>query len=124
MIKVFFLDVTKLCFPGPHAPTDFEHNPQPPSFLPTVPPEFHYPEDENPNYDQNNIHHPVGPPENGLAGLPPGLQVPPSFGDMNKKLTVISVESDSPTSVTMLLGLPSVLVGLRGSVDLRYTDTA
>lgn len=109
-----------MLFPG-HAPQDFPPKQQP-SFLPTVPPELHFPEDENPSYDQNNIHRPIRPDE--IPELPPGLQVPPSFGEMNKKLSVISVESDSPTSVTMLLGLPSVLVGLRGSVDLRYTDTA
>lgn len=60
---------------------------------------------------------------NKPSGLPPGLTVPSNFADENKKLTVISLESDSPTSIKMLFGLPGVLVGLRGSVDLRYTDT-
>ncbi|KAJ8724065.1 hypothetical protein PYW07_008045 [Mythimna separata] len=96
------------------------------SFLPTIPPEIHFPQDENiPDYDQNNIHRPqhsADPP--ALAGLPPGLTLPPGYGDMNKKLTVISLQADSPTSVKMLFGLPAVLVGLRGSVDLRYTDKA
>lgn len=62
--------------------------------------------------------------EPALAGLPPGLTLPPPYGDNNKKLNVISLQADSPTSVKMLFGLPSVLVGLRGSVDLRYTDKA
>lgn len=96
------------------------------SFLPTIPPEIHFSHDENiPDYDQNNIHRPphnADPP--ALAGLPPGMILPPGYGDMNKKLTVISLQADSPTSVKMLFGLPAVLVGLRGSVDLRYTDKA
>ncbi|KOB75087.1 putative epidermal cell surface receptor, partial [Operophtera brumata] len=99
-----------------HAQPDFPQKPQPPSFLPTVPPEAAFPEEEIPSYDQNNIHRPINGPDSGIPGLPPGLHLPPSFGDMNKKLSVISVESDSPTSITMLLGLPSVLVGLRGSI--------
>ncbi|KAJ8713886.1 hypothetical protein PYW08_007506 [Mythimna loreyi] len=96
------------------------------SFLPTIPPEIHFPQDENiPDYDQNNIHRPQHSPDpTALAGLPPGLTLPPGYGDMNKKLTVISLQADSPTSVKMLFGLPAVLVGLRGSVDLRYTDKA
>uniref|UniRef100_A0A2A4JUK9 Fibronectin type-III domain-containing protein n=1 Tax=Heliothis virescens TaxID=7102 RepID=A0A2A4JUK9_HELVI len=95
------------------------------SFLPTIPPEIHYPPDEGiPDYDQNNIHRPINAGEPALHGLPPGLTLPPGYGDMNKKLTVISLQADSPTSVKMLFGLPTVLVGLRGSVDLRYTDKA
>ncbi|XP_022817778.1 putative epidermal cell surface receptor isoform X1 [Spodoptera litura] len=109
------------CIPG-HTTTD---GPSQQSFLPTIPPEIHFPHDENiPDYDQNNIHRPVGPGEPALQGLPPGLTLPPGYGDMNKKLTVISLQADSPTSVKMLFGLPPVLVGLRGSVDLRYTDKA
>ncbi|PZC76691.1 hypothetical protein B5X24_HaOG204322 [Helicoverpa armigera] len=95
------------------------------SFLPTIPPDTHYPPDESiPDYDQNNIHRPISPAEPALHGLPPGLTLPPGYGDLNKKLTVISMQADSPTSVKMLFGLPPVLVGLRGSVDLRYTDKA
>ncbi|XP_026734717.1 putative epidermal cell surface receptor [Trichoplusia ni] len=93
------------------------------SFLPTIPPEIHFPHEDIPDYDQNNIHRP-GPGEPALQGLPPGLNLPPPYGDTNKKLTVISLQADSPTSVKMLFGLPPVLVGLRGSVDLRYTDKA
>ncbi|KAH9630788.1 hypothetical protein HF086_001016 [Spodoptera exigua] len=108
--------------PAGHSTTD---GPSQQSFLPTIPPEIHFPHDENiPDYDQNNIHRPMGPGEPALQGLPPGLTLPPGYGDMNKKLTVISLQADSPTSVKMLFGLPAVLVGLRGSVDLRYTDKA
>lgn len=111
---------------SPQMPPDFQsHKPHVPSFLPTIPPEPHYPNEDD--YDQNNIHHPAPPEQSGLPGLPglpPGLQIPSSFGDINKKLSVISIESDSATSIKMLLGLPPVLVGLRGSVDLRYTDKA
>lgn len=98
-------------------------NPQQPPFLPTIPPEIHYSQHDIPDYDQDNIQNsrPVNPLE---PGLPPGLVVPTNFGDVNKKLTVISLETDSPNSVKMLFGLPPVLVGLRGSVDLRYTDEA
>lgn len=111
------------CVPHPgHTTTD---GPSLQSFLPTIPPEIHFPHDDNiPDYDQNNIHRPMGPGEPALQGLPPGLTLPPGYGDMNKKLTVISLQADSPTSVKMLFGLPPVLVGLRGSVDLRYTDKA
>ncbi|CAH0756156.1 unnamed protein product [Diatraea saccharalis] len=98
--------------------------PHMPSFLPTIPPEIHFPQEDLSDYDQNNIHRPV----NTLPGLPPGLSPgihgPSSFGDNNKKLSVISLQADSPTSVMMLFGLPPVLVGLRGRVDLRYTDKA
>lgn len=90
-----------------------------------MPHEIPYPHDDE-DYDQNNVHkpimpHPIGNIPNipGLAGLPP---VPPGYGEVNKKLTVISLQADSPSSVKMLFGLPPVLVGLRGSVDLRYTD--
>ncbi|CAK1552323.1 unnamed protein product [Leptosia nina] len=91
------------------------HRPLQPSFLPTISPE------DVPDKDQNNIHRP-NPLEPALDGLPPGLHIP-SYGEENKKLTVISLQSDSPTSIKMLFGLPPILVGLRGSVDLRYTDT-
>ncbi|CAH2264159.1 jg8112 [Pararge aegeria aegeria] len=96
---------------------------QPPQFLPTVPPEDRYPQEDIPDYDQNNIHRPVNPLVPSLSGLPPGLPIP-SYGDENKKLAVLSLQGDSPTSIKMLFGLPPVLVGLRGSVDLRYTDSA
>ncbi|CAB3246236.1 unnamed protein product [Arctia plantaginis] len=98
--------------------------PSHPPFLPTIGPEIHFPQEDIPDYDQNNIHRPANPIEPALAGLPPGLTLPPPYGDNNKKLSVISLQADSPTSVKMLFGLPSVLVGLRGSVDLRYTDKA
>lgn len=107
--------------PGHHT-SDTPPPPQHPAFLPTVPPEIHFPQEED--YDQNNIHRPTNPIEPALAGLPPGLTLPPPYGDTNKKLSVISLQADSPTSVKMLFGLPPVLVGLRGSVDLRYTDKA
>lgn len=101
-------------------PTHSPH-PQSPPFLPTIPPEIHFPQDDISDYDQNNIHRPVNtiPP-----GFPTGLHFPTSNGEDNKKLSVISLQADSPTSVMMLFGLPPVLVGLRGSVDLRYTDKA
>ncbi|CAH0678678.1 unnamed protein product, partial [Chilo suppressalis] len=116
------------CIPlGQNPESDFTTNSphtQQPSFLPTIPPEIHFPQEDLSDYDQNNIHRPV----NTLPGLPPGLSPtghgPSTFGDNNKKLSVISLHSDSPTSVMMLFGLPPVLVGLRGSVDLRYTDKA
>ncbi|VVC90988.1 unnamed protein product [Leptidea sinapis] len=95
-----------------------KHNTQPP-FLPTVPPD-HYPQEDIQDYDQNNIHRPDNPLD-PAAGLPPGLPLP-GYED-NKKLTVISLQADSSTTIKMLFGLPSVLVGLRGSVDLRYTDS-
>ncbi|XP_072930099.1 putative epidermal cell surface receptor isoform X2 [Epargyreus clarus] len=104
-------------------PPGFPPNaPRPPSFLPTVPPGNRYPQEDIPDYDQNNIHRPSNPLDTALAGLPPGLPIP-GWGEENKKLTVLSLQSDSPTSVKMLFGLPSVLVGLRGSVDLRFTDS-
>lgn len=94
----------------------------PPQFLPTVPPDNHYPQDDDFD-EQNNIHRPINPLEPPINGLPSGLPLP-GYGDVNKKLSVISLQSDSPTSIKMLFGLPPVLVGLRGSVDLRYTDSA
>ncbi|XP_063831692.1 putative epidermal cell surface receptor [Ostrinia nubilalis] len=105
--------------PATDTPTHSTH-PQQPSFLPTIPPDLHFPQEDIPDYDQNNIHRPV----NSLPGLPPGLHLPTNHIDDNKKLSVISLQGDSPTSVMMLFGLPPVLVGLRGSVDLRYTDKA
>ncbi|XP_045452953.1 putative epidermal cell surface receptor [Melitaea cinxia] len=93
----------------------------PPQFLPTVPPDNHYPQDDD--IEQNNIHRPDNPLEPPINGLPSGLPLP-GYGDVNKKLSVLSLQSDSPTSIKMLFGLPPVLVGLRGSVDLRYTDSA
>ncbi|CAG9565313.1 unnamed protein product [Danaus chrysippus] len=97
----------------------------PTSFLPTIPPDNHYPQDDEiPDYDQNNIHRPEYPIQFGSSGLPIGFPVPQGFDNENKKLSVLSIQSDSPTSIKMLFGLASVLVGLRGSVDLRYTDTA
>ncbi|XP_075983325.1 stranded at second transmembrane protein isoform X2 [Anticarsia gemmatalis] len=96
--------------------------PSRPGFLPTIPPEIHFPQEDN-DYDQG-IRRPSSPIDPALAGLPPGLTLPPPYGDTNKKLSVITLEADSPTSVKMLFGLPTVLVGLRGSVDLRYTDKA
>lgn len=96
----------------------------PTSFLPTIPPDNQYPQDEIPDYDQNNIHRPDYPIQFGSSGLPIGFPVPQGFDNENKKLSVLSIQSDSPTSIKMLFGLASVLVGLRGSVDLRYTDTA
>ncbi|XP_052756461.1 putative epidermal cell surface receptor isoform X3 [Galleria mellonella] len=101
-------------------PSDFPSQSSRP-FLPTVRPEIHFPQEDIPDYGQNNIHHPS---IDGLPGLPPGLPIPPAYGDDNKKLVVLSMQADSPTSVKMLFGLPPVLVGLRGSVDLRYTDQA
>ncbi|XP_045502574.1 putative epidermal cell surface receptor [Colias croceus] len=112
------------CVPHGQLPPGFPGK-QPPGFLPTIPPDNRYPSEDNPleDYEQNNIRRPIDNPlEPALAGLPPGLPLP-SFGEENKKLTVISLQSDSPTSIKMLFGLPPVLVGLRGSVDLRYTDT-
>ncbi|CAH2094377.1 unnamed protein product [Euphydryas editha] len=94
----------------------------PPQFLPTVPPDDHYPPDDVVDDEQNNIHHPNNPLEPPINGLPSGLPIP-GYGDVNKKLSVLSLQSDSPTSIKMLFGLPPVLVGLRGSVDLRYTDS-
>lgn len=94
----------------------------PPPFLPTIPTNDRYPEDTD--YEQNNIHRPMSPLD-PIQGLPPGLPIPNYGGnDDNKKLQVLSLQTDSPTSIKMLFGLPPVLVGLRGSVDLRYTDTA
>ncbi|XP_072930101.1 putative epidermal cell surface receptor isoform X4 [Epargyreus clarus] len=111
------------CVPHGQLPPGFPPNaPRPPSFLPTVPPGNRYPQEDIPDYDQNNIHRPSNPLDTALAGLPPGLPIP-GWGEENKKLTVLSLQSDSPTSVKMLFGLPSVLVGLRGSVDLRFTDS-
>ncbi|XP_022116637.2 putative epidermal cell surface receptor isoform X2 [Pieris rapae] len=101
------------CAPHGQLPPGF---PGSPAFLPTPPPDDIYSD------NQNDIHRPSNPLDPPLAGLPPGLQIP-SFGEENRKLTVISLQSDSPTSIKMLFGLPPVLVGLRGSVDLRYTDT-
>ncbi|XP_052744098.1 putative epidermal cell surface receptor isoform X3 [Bicyclus anynana] len=95
----------------------------PPPFLPTIPPEDRYPEEDIPDYTQNNIHRPVNPLVPSLPGLPPGIPIQ-GYGDENKKLAVLSLQGDSPTSIKMLFGLPPVLVGLRGSVDLRYTDSA
>ncbi|XP_059058256.1 putative epidermal cell surface receptor [Achroia grisella] len=106
------------CVPnGNVVPPNFLSQPNLP-FIPTVPPAIHFPQDEIPDYGQNNIHHP------SLPGLPPGVPGQPPYGDDNKKLVVLSMQADSPTSVKMLFGLPPVLVGLRGSVDLRYTDQA
>ncbi|XP_013182860.2 putative epidermal cell surface receptor [Amyelois transitella] len=105
------------CVPIGQIPTNFPTHQSLPAFLPTVPPEIHFPQDDIADYDQNNIHRP-------LDRLPPGLPITPTYGDDNKKLSVLSMQADSPTSVKMLFGLPSVLVGLRGSVDLRYTDQA
>lgn len=99
-----------------------DSRPQQPSFLPTIPPEIHFPQDDIPDYDQNNIHRPSNPLEPGIPGLPPGFSMPTNYGEVNKKLSVISLQADSPNSVKMMFGLPPVLVGLRGSVDLRYTD--
>ncbi|XP_063387665.1 putative epidermal cell surface receptor [Cydia fagiglandana] len=103
------------------------HIPKAP-FLPTVPPDssIHFPDED---VGQNHIiqQRPVNPLVNGLppglipSGIP-GITVPPN--NENKKLTVINLVADSPTSVKMLFALPPVLVGLRGSVDLRYTDKA
>lgn len=116
------------CLPHGQTPEpDFTKRPphtQQPGFLPTLPPEIHFPNDDIPDYDQNNIHRPVNSLPSLPPGLPPGIHNPPGFGDNNKKLSVISLQADSPTSVMMLFGLPPVLVGLRGSVDLRYTDKA
>ncbi|XP_038207029.1 putative epidermal cell surface receptor isoform X2 [Zerene cesonia] len=112
------------CVPHGPLPPGFPGK-QPPGFLPTIPPDNRYPSEDNPleDYEQNNIRRPINNPlEPALAGLPPGLPLP-SFAEENQKLTVISLQSDSPTSIKMLFGLPPVLVGLRGSVDLRYTDT-
>ncbi|XP_041968891.1 putative epidermal cell surface receptor isoform X2 [Aricia agestis] len=107
-------DTSKPMFPvNPHSQVPF---------LPTVPPDNnHYPQEEIPDYDQNNVHRPVHPLGPALAGLPPGLHI--TSGDDNKRLSVLSLQGDSPTSIKMLFGLPSVLVGLKGSIDLRYTDT-
>lgn len=97
--------------------------PTPPTFLPTIPSNDRYPSEDT-DYEQNNIHRPINPLE-PLPGLPPGLPIPNyGGGDDNKKLQVLALQGDSPTSIKMLFGLPPVLVGLRGSVDLRYTDTA
>ncbi|XP_026314931.1 putative epidermal cell surface receptor isoform X3 [Hyposmocoma kahamanoa] len=101
-------------------PTQSNHSPS--GFLPTIPPEIHFPQDEIPDYDQNNLHRPINALPPTIPGLPPGLPVPPNYGEENKKLSVISLQADSPTSIKLLFGLPPVLVGLRGSVDLRYTD--
>ncbi|KAJ2953164.1 hypothetical protein O0L34_g737 [Tuta absoluta] len=114
------------CIPNGQTPpplSDPSH-PQAP-FLPTVPPiapphGIHFPNDDIPDYDQNNLHKPVRDPV--MSGLPPGFTFPPDYREENKKLTVLSLQADSPTSVKLLFGLPPVLVGLRGSVDLRYTD--
>ncbi|XP_073950661.1 stranded at second transmembrane protein isoform X2 [Choristoneura fumiferana] len=112
------------CVPnGTPTPEMANSTPTHPLFLPTIPPEIHFPQDDESDYEQNNIHRPMNPLVTGIPGLPPGLTVPLNLGDENKKLTVITLESDSPTSIKMLFGLPAVLVGLRGSVDLRYTDT-
>lgn len=110
---IFFTGANPLDYPP------IKKTPPQPSFLPTIPPDM-YPHEDIPDYDQNNIHRPLNPPQ---SALPPGLPTPPpNYGEDNKKLTVISLQADSPTSVKMLFGLPPVLVGLRGSVDLRYTD--
>ncbi|CAG4931432.1 unnamed protein product [Parnassius apollo] len=92
-------------------------------FLPTAIPDTHYPQEDIQDYDQNNIHPPLNLNPT-YTGLPPGLPLQPAYGDDNKKLTVILLQADSPTSIKMIFSLPPVLVGLRGSVDLRYTDTA
>ncbi|CAH2045785.1 unnamed protein product, partial [Iphiclides podalirius] len=110
------------CLPNGQFPPGFTQSPhsQEP-FMPTVPPDVRYPQEDD--YEQNNIHRPLNL-DPTLTGLPPGLALPPAYADDNKKLSVILLQADSPTSVKMIFGLPPVLVGLRGSVDLRYTDTA
>ncbi|XP_068618964.1 putative epidermal cell surface receptor isoform X2 [Battus philenor] len=113
------------CIPnGPLPGFPSKLHPQEP-FIPTMPPEIRYPHDDSgiPDYEHNNIHRPINL-DQALSGLPPGLPLPPTYSDDNKKLSVILLQADSPTSVKMIFGLPPVLVGLRGSVDLRYTDTA
>lgn len=112
------------CMPNGQPASEMPPTASHPPFLPTVSPNIHFPQEEIDDYDRNNIHHPANPIEPPLVGLPPGLTLPPAFGDNNKKLSVISLQADSPTSVKMLFGLPTILVGLRGSVDLRYTDKA
>nr|XP_026489639.1 putative epidermal cell surface receptor isoform X1 [Vanessa tameamea] len=113
------------CVAHGQVPPGFPTNPQqkPPQFLPTVPPADRYPHDDIVDDEQNIIHRPNNPLEPTLNGIPPGLPIP-GFGDDNKKLSVLSLQGDSATSIKMLFGLPPVLVGLRGSVDLRYTDSA
>ncbi|GBP13449.1 Putative epidermal cell surface receptor [Eumeta japonica] len=85
-----------------------------PGFLPTIPPELPFPHEDH-EYNRSVLRPPQGP-------VIPTLRPIPIPGEENKKLTMISLQADSPTSVKMLFGLPPVLVGLRGSVDLRYTD--
>lgn len=95
-------------------PEDILHQkPTLPPFLPTIPSEI-YPHEDIPEYGQNNIHR----PNSREPQLPPTNNYP---GD-NAKFVVLSVQADSPNSVKMLFGLPPILVGLKGSVDLRYTD--
>ncbi|XP_013171003.1 PREDICTED: putative epidermal cell surface receptor isoform X4 [Papilio xuthus] len=106
------------CIPNGPMP-GFPGKPHPPEFIPTIPPEVRYPQEDIVDYEQNNIHRPLNL-DPTIAGIP----MPPSYSDDNKKLSVILLQSDTPTSVKMIFGLPPVLVGLRGSVDLRYTDTA
>lgn len=97
-------------------PNEYEKpNKPPPSFLPTVPPDM-YPHED---YNHNHIPLPVRPHE---PLLPPGLPFVPNYGQHDNKFNVLSIQPESSTSVKMLFALPSYLVGLKGYVDLRYTD--
>lgn len=43
---------------------------QAPPFLPTIPPEIHFPQDDETDYEQNNIHRPMNPLVTGIPGNP------------------------------------------------------
>lgn len=122
-VNLLYVLTRSLRILGPLLPgfTKSPHHQEP--FMPTIPPDIRYPQEDIPDYEQNNIHRPLNL-DPTLPGLPPGLALPPAYADDNKKLSVILLQADSPTSIKMIFGLPPVLVGLRGSVDLRYTDTA
>lgn len=60
----------------------------------------------------------------GVGGLPP-VPPPPSSGAGAGEgaLQVVALEASSPTSLRLVFSLPSVMVGLQGRVQLRYTDS-
>lgn len=99
--------------------TNHNNIPLPPGFLPTIPPN-----DDNPFVVNNDF----DGMKNQLHGIPTDspAEEPQHILDIllkKKMLSVVTLESDSPTSVKMMFGLPQELVGMRGSVDLRYTDS-
>lgn len=60
--------------------------------------------------------------DNGALPIPPGLNHPGATSTRNEEVTVQVLEALDEHTVRLVFTVPTVLIGLRGRVELKYTN--